>query len=310
LHAPSIEVLNEVNRYWLRLCKNPGEETNFSLANSIWVADDIELKNRFREDMQKDYAATVHSLASDPLQSQKEINLWAKENTNGMITEFLKEPLKRTVKLALYNASYFEGMWRCQFWIQKGYLSPFKTPSGELKLEMMHNNYSDNYYESSKYKGIDIDYYGKIFCMRVIVPNDDCTLDEVMNSLAKGIVKPEKRAILLSMPKFKIRHRIENLEGLLKASGLGIIFNDPACFSSITSHSGLLKEAKLSQEAVIECDENGTKVAAVTGFAMAWDSGKRIEYTKLVIDRPFIFSIVEKKSGAVMFAGIVSDPTK
>lgn len=120
--------------------------------------------------------ASFHTLAENPTTSQKDINLWAKEKTDGMIPEFLTHPLPPHTKLALYNATYFQGEWSDTF--QKENTTPdrFNTPIGEINVETMHNSYHGNYYSTEKYEAIDI-CYRRTFCMKIILPKREYSVE-------------------------------------------------------------------------------------------------------------------------------------
>ncbi len=313
LNFGSLVELNEMNAYWLKVSDRVSEYTDFSLANSIWVSDDIKLKKGYKNRLLSNYRASLGILQSNPIQSQKEINQWVADNTDGMISNFLKSPLGRSVKFALYNATYFNGEWWQRFFKRDNRELPFKTASGEVKVTTMRRNLNSiNYYSAPNYRAIDINFYDKEFCMRVVVPKDSCSLEQVIRALAVGVVAPQRHPVDLSLPKFNSRCRIDNLKNILKTSGVSLIFNDPKCLTSISSTRGLLNDVELCQESVIDCEEKGIKVAAVSGFEPAFSSGEniKIEYIDFKVDRPFIFSIMDNKSEAVMFTGIVRDPSK
>ena len=311
LHAPSLKALNDLNAGWLRLSKHPGDHCDFSLANSMWISDEVKLESMFKNEILNTYEASFHTLNPDPILSQEEINLWADEKTHGLIPNFLQEPLKEEIKLALYNATYFNADWRIPFAKYDTSISAFHTSSGVKEVETMNGVLpGDDYYLSERYQAIDIPYSSKLFRMRVILPKKEYTMEEVLRNLANDTIVRTPRAVIVSLPKFKIRHRMEHLTGLLKASGLRSLFANPTSLSSMTSFPNILRGIDLCQETVIECNERGTQVASVTGSGMATSTGERIEYIHFKVDRPFIFMIQEKKSGAVMFAGIVRDPTK
>ena len=93
-----------------------------------------------------------------------------------MIPEFLTHPLPPHTKLALYNATYFQGEWSDTF--QKENTTPdrFNTPIGEINVETMHNSYHGNYYSTEKYEAIDI-CYRRTFCMKIILPKREYSVE-------------------------------------------------------------------------------------------------------------------------------------
>ena len=308
LDIPTIEDLNNINRRWLWLAKDSDEYGKFELANSIWSSKKIKLKKEYKVKMESDYQASFHTLAEDPTTSQKDINIWAKEKTDGMIPEFLTHPLPPHTKLALYNATYFQGEWSDTF--QKGNTTPdrFNTPIGEINVETMHNSYHGNYYSTEKYEAIDI-CYRRTFCMKIILPKREYSVEKVLPYIADS--RAEECDIKVSLPKFSIRYRLENLKDYLAQKGVIQIFKDKKTFSPLSSSFLSFEDINIAQEAVINIDENGTRVAAVTGMMMAMESGlprpkfKKIDFK---VDRPFIFSIIERSSGAVIFTGVVNNP--
>jgi serpin B len=54
-------------------------------------------------------------------------------------------------------------------------------------------------------------------------------------------------------------------------------------------------------------DEGGTEASAVTIITMAVESIPEVELT---IDRPFIFAIIDRETGTILFLGRVMDPSQ
>jgi serpin B len=59
------------------------------------------------------------------------------------------------------------------------------------------------------------------------------------------------------------------------------------------------------QKTFMEVDERGTRAAAVTAVGIVETSLP----PEVVVDRPFVLVIRERLSGALLFAGLVGDPT-
>ncbi len=71
----------------------------------------------------------------------------------------------------------------------------------------------------------------------------------------------------------------------------------------MTGKPGLFLDT-VQHEAFIEVDEEGTEAHAATGGAMAASHGPTI-----TVDRPFLFVIRDRSTGAILFMGRVADPT-
>jgi serine protease inhibitor len=61
----------------------------------------------------------------------------------------------------------------------------------------------------------------------------------------------------------------------------------------------------MKQKTFLRVDEEGTETAAATGTAFAAGGSPVLQ-----ADRPFLFAIRERESGAILFLGTVTDPTK
>lgn len=68
--------------------------------------------------------------------------------------------------------------------------------------------------------------------------------------------------------------------------------------------AGDLSFGKVFQKAYVVVNEEGTEAAAVTEVSDPTSAGPGEPFT---VNRPFIFSIREKSSGAILFLGIVRE---
>jgi serpin B len=72
-----------------------------------------------------------------------------------------------------------------------------------------------------------------------------------------------------------------------------------------------LKVDKMLQKAYLKVDETGTEAAAVTVATMMTTSSiapVHIEVPVFRADRPFLFTIIHKKTGSILFAGTMESP--
>jgi serpin B len=63
----------------------------------------------------------------------------------------------------------------------------------------------------------------------------------------------------------------------------------------------------VTQKAYIKVDENGTTAAAATEGAVA--TALRTKF-HMVVDRPFLAAIQDTRTGALLFVGVIGDPTR
>ena len=103
--------------------------------------------------------------------------------------------------------------------------------------------------------------------------------------------------IRLYLPRFEVEFQA-NLNDALKAAGLGPIFQG-GDFTNLTT-AGDLEVSDVVQKVYVKVDESGTEAAAVTAVFMQCRSEPPKELY-VIIDRPFVFSIVHEESGLERF---------
>ena len=86
--------------------------------------------------------------------------------------------------------------------------------------------------------------------------------------------------------------------------GMPTAFTSSADFTGMSSNGGLFLGAVVHQ-AHIEVAEWGTEAAAATGGSVQLS----FRFSNFTADHPFIFMIVEKETGLVLFMGRVMDPS-
>ena len=87
--------------------------------------------------------------------------------------------------------------------------------------------------------------------------------------------------------------------------GMGILFSSNADFRGMTDEA--VNIAEIAQKAFVGIDEDGTEAVAAT--FVSGGGGMPPTPIPVTFDRPFLF-FVQDKTGLVLFAGQVVDPTQ
>ena len=151
--------------------------------------------------------------------------------------------------------------------------------------------------------------------MGVLIGQKGNTAVLASNLTLENIEKWKKDAkdinLILKMPKFKIQYKIPNMAEDLKALGLEKPFDfHPDNFTKLFSNpTDALKISRVIHEALIKVDEKDTEAAASTIVEIV----ERVNLgpsapAVLTLDRPFIFFIQEKHSGAILFMVKLENP--
>ena len=109
------------------------------------------------------------------------------------------------------------------------------------------------------------------------------------------------------LPRFRLEPPSMALAGPLRALGMPTAFGGEADFSGIAPPPGSLSISDVFHRAFIEVNEEGTEAAAATAVVMrARRAGP--PPPSFMADHPFVFVLLDLRSGAVLFLGRVSDP--
>lgn len=102
-----------------------------------------------------------------------------------------------------------------------------------------------------------------------------------------------------------------NLADILKARGMRLAFDEAASdFSGIARSLDPAQRLAISavfHKAFVKVDEKGTEAAAATAVVIL-EAGLPPKREQLKVDHPFLFFIVDKLSGLILFMGRVADP--
>ncbi len=176
-----------------------------------------------------------------------------------------------------------------------------------------------NYVEGGDFWTVELPYYQQPISLIIIVPlargeTALLTLERQLHAYWRAsqgmIVGGEGGSgvqVTLTMPVFRIgmQHQLARSLSLL---GLHQMFGAGADFSGVSDEPGLHIDA-IVQNTFISVDQHGTEAAAATMPVMLGATRPRKKVTR-IIDRPFLFAIVDKPSDVILFLGKIVNPTQ
>jgi len=293
-------------------------KVKLSIANGIWYKQEYDVKVPFKEIAQQYYGAEIAPLDMQDPHSVHVINNWIEQRTNNLIKEML-DKIPGNAVMYLVNAIYYKADWKYQFVASKTKKQPFyPSPGRTVQVDMMDLEKAATFksYVDSDITYLEIPYSTGQYTMGVLF-NRDGEIEKAATKLTTQNLDHWKASsresnLILKMPKFKLRQKIENMSGDLQAMGLVRPFyfhpeNFTALFSNPTDE---LKISRVIHDAFIEVDEKGSEAAAATVVEIV----ERVSYPpsgpqELKLDKPFIFFIQEAHSGAILFMGKLGDPS-
>lgn len=292
-------------------------KVKMAIANAIWYRQDYQVKVPFRETAETYYKAEVAGIDVFNPQSVNIINNWIDQQTQGLIRDMLDQ-IPPDAVMYLVNAIYFKADWKYQFDSKKTKKEAFYvSPGKEVQVDMMSLGEPSTIkaYPTGDFNYLEIPYSTGQYSMGILLPDghDIQAVEEEITAenLAHWQNQAAERNIILKMPKFKLKQKMENLKEDLEAMGLNIPFNfDARNFTLLFDNpTDLLKISRVIHDAVIEVDEKGSEAAAATVVEVIELTSLPSGPQTITLDRPFIFFIQEKHSGAILFMGKLGDPS-
>jgi len=285
-----------------------------TMANALWYRQGAAVKPDFLALSQKSFTIQALEFGNVPA-AEATINQWASDQTHGRITGIANGMIDPTyTDLVLANAIYFQGKWLDPFDKKLTKERPFHPAVGMAKnLSMMEMSKMFAYRKGSGYQAVWLPYMGYDLAMYVFLPDPGSSpaklLSEMNGDKWRRIAFPEFSACdgMVVLPKFKLENTLE-LNPTLKALGMKTALDQKkADFSVMFNDFHFISEVR--QKAFVEVGEEGTEAAAVTGMFSA-SAGIEMNPPKpfeMIVDRPFLFGIVDDRSGMILFLGVVND---
>jgi serpin B len=292
-----------------------GKEFRLHVVNSTWAQRDFTFLESFLDVLAVSYGAVMRlvDFVSDAEGARRTINAWVEEQTEDRIQDLIPSGvLNSYTRLVLVNAVYFNAAWAEQFRPESTRTEAFHLlDGGTVSVPMMNQQESFPYAEGPGFQAVELPYDGQELSMLVLVPDtgnfttfearlDADRLAEIVSSLAS-------RRVELGLPRWELKGLTFSLTQALTHLGMGVAFSGNADFSGMNGARDLFIQNVLHQ-AFVKVDESGTEAAAATAVIMP-TSAEPGAPVRLRVDRPFIYLIRDRATGAVLFLGRFMNPS-
>lgn len=284
------------------------------VANALWGQADYPFSKDFLELVGKYYQGGFNTVdfAAEAEKSRQIINRWVEENTAGEIKDLLhKRDVDSLTRLVLTNVIYFKGDWAVKFRPEETKAAAFAIGPGQtVDVPFMHQQGKYGYTATDEVEVLEMPYAGNDLSMLVLLPDDidRFSAQLTLHKLEEWQKQLYTRKVDVFMPKFKLETRY-GLAEHLAALGMPAAFDErTADFSGMTGNKELFIK-KVIHQAMIDVNEDGSTAAASTAVGMNIKTAYEIPAV-FKADRPFLFLIIHKDSGAILFMGRVSNPAE
>ncbi len=321
LHLDGADRQDDVAVSALRLASarrggGPGSESaTFRAPNTVWVQSGLPLRAEFTARLSQAAATLADAdFAAAPEAARTLINRVIAEQTAGKISGLLPSgAVSRLTRLVLASAVYLKAAWTQPFPENATADAPF-FPDGQgrpgLTVPMMHLTAQQAYVRGDGYQAVLLPYRDTGLAMAVVLPDGPLSAlrPKVTAAGLGGLLGGAARhQVTLSLPRFRLEAAFDLIPALRRL-GVTEAFGDDADFSGITDAEPL-RIGAVAHKAYVDVDEHGTEAAAATAVVMAGMAAFRAPPpVTMVVDRPFLFAIIDTATRLPLFVGQVSHP--
>ena len=304
LNGISIDDLNALNKALIRQMPTEDSKVTMDIANSIWYnKNGPQPIPAFLDTIQNDYDAQTPA-----------INSWIAQKTNNKIKNVLDNTAPSDL-MYLVNAIYFNGAWKYAFKPNLTYTGVFNRPGGAVSVPFMSGKMAVRVGYGPSLTLVELPYGGgKSYDMYLALPsNKDQSIVDFAASfdaaaLTSVLSRLDTQNVQINLPKWEYAYSIDDMIPNLTQMGMGISFGNTADFANMYSvPPGTLYISRAIHKTYIKVSEQGTEAAAATVIGITLTSTS--SNPTITFDHPFVYILRERQSGAILFIGLVSDPS-
>jgi serpin B len=288
--------------------QDPGEIT-IRIANAAYLQQGYPFLDEYLATIGANYGPVLYEVdfRPDPDAVGRGINDFVADATEDQITDLIADGvISPDTVLALINALYFKGSWLSPFEEAETVTDRFTRLDGTTVEVDLMQGIGNSSAAGDGWIGATKSYTGDLEA-QFILP-DDGRFDEIAADLSSVLAEYERNRTShddLSVPRFKVRSQVK-LDEALKALGMTAPYENGGLLG-IAEDPQLVVD-KVIHETVVAMDEEGTEAAAATVLLSFPTSGPPSPPVPVVLDRPFLYRIVDRQTGATLFVGQVVDP--
>jgi serpin B len=289
-----------------------GDPPVLGVANTLWTNNGLPVQPEFTAELANWPGGAVREAPfnTDTEAARRLINEDVARTTHGLIPELLASGVVKPDTIAtIVNALYLKVGWTNRFPDHATTPLPFHGPASDAPVPTMRLDKRLGYAAAGGWQVVVLPAAGDVDAV-VLLPDGDLPTAEAAldaDALATLLAAPRPALLQLFLPKFRARAKAP-LTAILQNLGVRTMFTGHADFSGITPIE--MRVDSVQHEAVLTIDEDGLEGAAATAVAavamsMHRDPSRPIEVR---VDRPFLFLVRHRQSGAVYFLARVVQP--
>lgn len=287
-------------------------DVSFGMANGVWVAKDLPLRDAYPAAARKDFGAEVAAVDFNLPSTRPDINTWFSSATRGLIKEMFTD-LPAQTRIVLGNALYFKAAWASPFDPGLTRAGAFQSPAGPVQVPMMSQSFTRmGYMDGGEWHAVRVPFAHGHHEMVLVLPKQGTDAAGLIpcKDCASGPPKWTRPSgwattrIDLTMPRFQLSAGGDMID-LLRGTVMAPALKRGADYGALAEEP--IEIAMVVHRVTFSVDERGAEAAAATGIAGTRSmQGPPVAFT---VDRPFLALIRHVPTDAVLVAGLVRNPT-
>ena len=292
------------------------------IVNSVWGQNSYVWNTPFLNILGQDYGTGVYleDFATAWDAARLLINSWVSAETADKINDLLPEgSLDDTTRMVLVNAVHLKLPWAAPFDVTATAPASFTTAGGStVQTPFMNDTATLAYVDDGTAQVVGLPLANGQLGVVIALPHGDlATYEAGLTPASAGLAMPTASAFVrLSVPKVSFTSPSFSLKGALEAMGMPVAF-DPinADFKGLCTQppdGNNLYVSDVLQKAMMAMQETGVEAAAATAVLVASTGAVSVPPTPVIlnVNRPYVLSIVDIPTGAMLFVGHIVDPTQ
>lgn len=289
------------------------ENSKFRSLNSIWYRNtgDMKPEEAFLRIAKGYYDAEVFGGAFDD-RTLKAINAWVKTGTDGKIPEIL-DRIGKDDALYLINALSFNGEWDKAYTDKMLHDGVFTDASGNAKHRTFMHGAEAVFLEDKGTIGFMKPYKGGAEAFVALLPPEGASAEryaaELTGERLAAILKgASAEPVLTAMPKFKLSFETDLIDAFKRMGVTAVFDSGKADLSGLGPFGKDLAIGRIVHKTFISVNEKGTEAKGATAVTPTIASaGPGAEPKSVILDRPFVWLILDRKTQMPLFEGVVNE---
>lgn len=292
----------------------PRPGIDLSFATALWSDHAVEFAPDFLARSLALYQAHAASLDFHSPSAADTINRWVSDRTAGKIPDIVSARAVAASKAILTNAVYFKGKWQNAFNPKLTQPGDFFLTGGNAKVVpfMRQSGMCNAWRGADAFEAAVLSYEGDpddslALCVLLPAAGHDVAATLGNIDLHRLLTPQDDVPLDLTLPRFTLDYAA-SLKAALIHLGMTLAFEYPAAdFSPLGSREFFVGD--VLHKTRLEVDEAGSVAAAATAIlAPMGRPHQPIQQKIMVVNRPFAVLLCDRRTEAILFAGIVYEP--